>query len=119
MNPQPDQDLERRLQKLEAELNSPNPSPLTYPETTQPRSHRDNSLTVQSALNQFINWFSGLSRFGKLIVIGVTTLVGFAILRAVLKLVASLISLALLGLLLYFIYQFFWNRNSKNSEYKD
>jgi hypothetical protein len=116
MNPQPDQDLEFRLQKLEAEVNQTSALPSTYTAPEQLRPQTDNSQKFQSSLNQFINWFNGLSSFGKLIVIGVTTMIGFAILRTVLKLVASLISLALLGLLVYFLYKFFLARSSRPKE---
>lgn len=114
MNPQPDQDLERRFQKLEAEINQTPPPP---PPVPQPKQHiqpqTDSSQTVQSTFNQIINWFNSLSGFGKLLVIGVAALVGFAILRAVLKLVTAVISLALLGVLVYFVYQFFLARSSE------
>ena len=113
MNPQPDQDLERRLQKLEVEINQTPPSPpvLQPPEQIlQPPT--DTSKSVQTPLKQFTNWFNGLSTFGKLIAIGVTALLSLAILQVVLKLVTTAISLAILGVILYLIYQFFWARRS-------
>ena len=116
MNPQPDQDLESRLQKIDAELNQTSALPPTYTAPEQPRSQIDNYQKFQSTLNQLLNWFNGLSGFGKLIVIGVTTLIGFAILRTVLKLVASLLSLAILGLLVYFLYKFFLARSSETKK---
>lgn len=103
MEPQPDRDLDLRLQKLEAELNQP--ATLTTKKQTDPQ-------TIQYPLNQFISWLKGLPSFGKLVVIGITTIIGFAILRTVLHLVASLISLGLLGLLLYLGYKFFVARRS-------
>lgn len=115
MNPQPDQDLERRLQKLDAELNQTSASPAAVPQSQKNQQlQTDNSQPIQTTLNRFINWFKGMSGFGKLIVIGIAAVVGFAILRAVLQLVASLISLALLGVVVYFVYQFFVARSSKN-----
>lgn len=117
MNPQPDQDLEHRLQKLEAELNSPPKSPPAIPQPQKPiQPQTDNYQNLQSTLNRFINWFSGLSGFGKLIIIGVAAIVGLAILRAVVKLVAAVISLAILGLLLYLVYQFFIARRSETKD---
>ncbi len=116
MNPQPDQDLQRRLQKLEAQLNQTDKT-TAVPQQQLPQ----NPLTtrfepVQSSLNRVINWFKSLSVVGKLIVIGVAAIVGLAILRAVLTLVAAVISLAFLGLLLYFLYQFFPARNSETKD---
>lgn len=116
MNPQPDQDLERRLQKLEVELNSspPQPPAIAQPESSvKPQTDSFQSVQLQ---NRFINWFNGLSGFGKVIVAGVTVVVGFAILRAVLKLVFAVISLAILVVLVYFGYQFFLARSSENRE---
>lgn len=113
MNPQPDQDLERRFQKLEAELNSP-PAQVAQPE--RPVKPQTDSFQSQSQLNRFTNWFNGLSGFGKVIVAGVAVIVGFAILRAVLKLVFAVISLAILVVLVYFGYQFFLARSSENRE---
>lgn len=117
MNPQPDQELDRRLQKLEADLNSPPPSLSAIPQSKQTiQPQKDNSQSVQPSLNRLINWFNGLSSFGKLIVIGVAALVGFAVLRAVLKLVAAVISLALLGVLLYLAYKFFLARSFESKD---
>ncbi len=116
MNPQPEQELERRLQKLEAELN-PGASPSSViPQSSQTlQPQRNNSQNVQGSLNRFINWFNGRSSWGKLIVISVAAVVGFAILRAILKLVAAVISLAVLAALLYLVYKFALARSgSKN-----
>lgn len=115
MNPQPEEDLERRLQKLDAEINQTS-QPLAIPQPKKPLQPQTDSSQIQSSLYRLINWFSGLSGFGKLIVIGVAALVGLAILRAVLKLVAAVISLAVLGVVVYFVYQFFLARSSQTKE---
>lgn len=113
MNPQPDQDLESRLQNLEIELNSlPQPPIVSQPQKPlQPQ--RDNPQPVSLQL-RLINWFNGLSGFKKLMVVGVTAIVGLALLRALLNLFFAVISLAVLAMLLYFGYQFFLARSSKN-----
>jgi hypothetical protein len=113
MNPQPDQDLESRLQNLEIELNS-SPQPPTVSQPQKPlQPQTDNSQPVQLQL-QLINWFNGLSGFRKLMVVGVTAIVALALLRALLKLFFAVISLAVLVVLLYFGYQFFLARSFKN-----
>lgn len=114
MNPERDQDLEVRLHNLEDVVNQTSASPPTL--TTQHPRQTDNSQPIQLTLNRFINLFNGLSGFGKVLVIGVTALVSFGILRAVLHLVASLITLAVLGLLVYFGYKFFLARRLKNKQ---
>ena len=115
MNPEHDQDLEARRHNLEDVVQT-SASPPTYPVPTQHQLQTDNSQPIQPTINRFINLFNGLPGFGKLLVIGVTTLVSFAILRAVLQLVASLITLAVLGLLAYFGYKFFLARRLKNKQ---
>lgn len=113
MNPQPDQDLESRLQNLEIELNS-SPQPPTVSQPQKPlQPQRDNPQRVPLQL-RLINWFNGLSGLRKLMVVGVTAIVGLALLRALLNLFFAVISLAVLGTLMYFGYQFFLARSSKN-----
>ena len=115
MNPQPEQDLQRRLQKLEAELNQTYvPPPVPQQQLPQPPVKR--LEPSQSLLNRFINWFNGLSGFGKLIVTGIAAIVGLAILRGVLTIVTAVITLALLGVLMYFLYQFLRARNSQTKD---
>ncbi|KJH70848.1 hypothetical protein [Aliterella atlantica] len=105
-NDQSDRELQRRLEKLEIELNTP-------PSSAQPVTpgNQKPSATVSSNLNKFISLFKALPNAGKIIVAGVGIVVGFAILRTLLSLVASLFSLAFLGLLVYGMYQFLLNRN--------
>jgi hypothetical protein len=105
MNPQPEEDLQRRLDKLEAEINSP-PGAVTQPEGQKqmPQSVFAN-LSLQ--LERFKIWFNGLSGTKKLVVSGVTLLVGLAMLQTVFKLIASVITLALLAALVYVGYKFF------------
>ncbi|MUL37651.1 hypothetical protein [Gloeocapsopsis dulcis] len=114
MNSQPDQELEQRLQQLEAEINSPT-SPPVVAQPQQPVSPTDQPSVVPIVLYRFVNWFKGLSNVGKLIVVAVAFFVGLAILRIVLRLVAAAISLAILAVLLYFAYRFLSARTSDKS----
>lgn len=105
MNRQPEEDLQRRLDQLEAEINSP---PGVVP---QPKRQKQTPQSVFANLNlqleRFQIWFNSLSGVKKLVVSGVTVLVGLVMLQAVFKLVASVITLALLALLVYVGYKFF------------
>ncbi|MEH2074933.1 hypothetical protein [Nostoc sp.] len=105
MNPQPEEDLQRRLDKLEAEINSPSGV------VSQPQGQKQMPQSIFANLNlqleRFQIWFNGLSGTKKLVVSGVTVLVGLAMLQAVFKLVASVITLALLAALVYVGYKFF------------
>lgn len=115
MNSQPEPDLERRLQKLEAEIDQTPPSYPVPEQSRQPQTS-NNSPAIASNIKQFSKWFNGLSKVGKLMFISVAAVIGFAILRAVLQLVASLIGLAILGVVLYFVYQFFLAQSSETKD---
>jgi hypothetical protein len=105
MNPQREEDLQRRIEKLEAEINSsPGELPQAQGQKQMPQSVFAN-LNLQ--LERFQIWFNSLSGVKKLVVSGVTVLVGLAMLQAVFKLVASVITLALLAVLVYVGYKFF------------
>lgn len=117
MNPQPDQDLEHRLQQLEADVAIPPPQPPIISQPQEPlQPQPDNFQSVQVQFNKLTTWFNGLPGFAKLIVVGVAAIVGLAIIRALLKLVFGLISLAFLAVLLYFGYQFFVRRREENKQ---
>jgi hypothetical protein len=105
MNPQPEEDLQRRLQKLEAEMNSSSKevSPPEAPKSTIGFSFEK----LNSQLIRLQNWFNSLTGTKKLVFISVTVLLGIAMLQALLKLVASAISLAVLAVLVYVGYKFF------------
>ena len=99
MNPQPEEDLQRRLQKLEAEINSQPEKPRT--------STKLNFEMLNSQLMQLQSWFNSLTGTKKLVVLSVSVLLGLAMLQAVFKLVASAISLAVLAGLVYVGYKFY------------
>ncbi len=117
MNPESEQDMELRLKQLEAELDSPPTAPAVIPQPQKPQPNQlDNPSTQQSQLGHFFNWFNNLPGLGKLLIIGVAAIVGIAILRAVLKLVAGVISLTVLAVLLYLAYQLFSGRNAETKD---
>ncbi|MBA2749543.1 MAG: hypothetical protein H0U45_12605 [Tatlockia sp.] len=101
-----EQDLQRRLQELESLPTN------AHPVATQTPT----SNNAVAGLNQFISLFKSLPNAGKIIVIGVGTIVGFAILKSLLSLVATLFSLAFLGLIVYFGYQFLVAQSNQKIE---
>ncbi|MBD2356563.1 hypothetical protein H6G41_18345 [Tolypothrix sp. FACHB-123] len=109
MNPQPEEDLQRRLQNLEAEINS------SSQEVSQSESPKPSiGFSFESFNSQLIrlqNWFNSLTGTRKLAVLGVMALLGIAVVQALLKLVASVISLAVLAVLVYVGYKFFVSSN--------
>lgn len=105
MNPQPEEDLQRRLEKLEAEMKS------SSVEDTQKEAQRQKFQSgfpsLNSQLTRSLNWFNSLSGTKKLVALSVTALLGIFVLQTVVKLVASVISVALLAVLVYVGYKFF------------
>jgi hypothetical protein len=114
MNHQPEQDLQRRLENLEAEINS------TSVDIGQPAKNTETSppafVNWKSRLAKLQLWFKNLNGITKVIVGGVSVLLGLAILQALLRLVASVISVALLGFLVYLGYKFFVSGNSQKKQ---
>jgi hypothetical protein len=104
MNPQSNQDLQHRLQTLEEEINSSNIAVRQSQEIIQ--SSQLGFPNIYVTATRLINWFANLPGIGKLIVIGVAVVFSFAMLQAVLKLVASVISVTLLAVLVYVGYKF-------------
>ncbi|MBE9126401.1 MULTISPECIES: hypothetical protein [unclassified Coleofasciculus] len=103
------QDYERRLQEIEVELE---PDSGRFWQPTRQDGFPD-SHPVKSVLNQLTNWFNRLPTVGKVIVVIMAASIGFSVLRSVLQLVASVISLALLGTMLYLAYRFFITSQSR------
>ncbi|MBD2411283.1 hypothetical protein FACHB389_16460 [Nostoc calcicola FACHB-389] len=114
MNPQREEDLQRRLDKLEAEINS---LPEVVPQSPeQKRTSEFSFANLNLQLERFRIWFGSLSGTKKLVVSGAGVLLGLAIAQAVFKLVASVISLALLAVLVYVGYKFFVSNGFQRKE---
>ncbi|MBD2386972.1 hypothetical protein [Cylindrospermum sp. FACHB-282] len=105
MNPQREEDLQRRLEKLEGEIKS---SSVKF---TEPEGQTQTTQSGFAKLNWHLErsrlWFNTLSGVKKLAVGGVAVLLSIVMLQTVFKLVASVISLALLAVLVYLGYKFF------------
>jgi len=107
MNPQENRDYERRLQELEAELNKDKPLSSGEIPFRQPLERYINRSQIESIRNRVVNWFNILPNLGKVAVVAIAAIVGVSLFLNVLRLVASLISLAILGVILYLVYKFF------------
>lgn len=105
MNPQTQENLnEYRLQKLVTQIDSDSAelAPLPILTTSKLKNNGIIYHTVKS-----MNWFYHLPVIAKLVVVVVGFCASFAILQAALKLIASVISMALLAGLVYLGYNFF------------
>jgi hypothetical protein len=110
MNSQPEEDLQRRLQNLEAEIKSAR--------VNAPQTETQTPVTKFSQWNLYLersrNWFNSLSIIKKLAVTGIVMLLTVWMVQTVFALVASVISLAMLAVLVYLGYKFFIaNRKAK------
>lgn len=99
--------LEEQLNQLEAEIN-------IHPVVKyQPEEKPSSPLPLPFA--KLIDWYQDLSGSGKIIAVVVSAIVGFMALGLFLRLVATLLSLAVLGTLLYIGYKFF-SKSQPSSE---
>lgn len=62
---------------------------------------------MKQGLNQIRTWFQGLPTVGKVMVVVVGGSLGLSLFKTVFQLITSLISLAILGIILYMVYKFF------------
>ncbi len=110
MNPQTQENLnEYRLQKLVTQIDSDSAELNPLPILT---TYRPNSSGIIYYIINIVSWFYHLPVIAKLVVIVVGFSVSFAMLQAALKLIASVISMALLAGLVYVGYNFFVAGNS-------
>ncbi|MGB5963614.1 MAG: hypothetical protein WBG73_23460 [Coleofasciculaceae cyanobacterium] len=105
MNPQENQDPQRRLQELEKEINQENLKAVGTRIGQQLQQNLD-SPQLSSTFNQVANWFKSLPSVAKVAVAIVAALMGISLLSSIMKLVAAVISLAILGVILYLGYKY-------------
>lgn len=114
MNPQPEEEWQRRLQKLEDEIKSS--SVKSPPPAAQKQTSESKFTQLNLYLERSLIWFNSLSGKKKLVVAGVTGLLGFVLLQTLFKLVASVISLAVLAVLVYLGYKFFVSNSFQSKQ---
>jgi hypothetical protein len=61
---------------------------------------------IQYSYQQFIAWFNDIPASGKLLAIAVGGLLGLTFIKTVFQLITSLITLSVLGIILYLVYRF-------------
>ena len=97
------EDQQRKLEELEAEINQSVSPPADSPIEPSPQR------TLQERWNS-------LPPLGKGAIAAVALFVGFSLLNTVLRLVTSLLSVAVLGVVLYLLYKFFIAPRSSESD---
>jgi hypothetical protein len=107
MNSPNNQDWEQRLKELEQEIDrTPFPESEEKTETVRPHVEIDPSQKITVWLQSARDWFSSLPTVGRVIVGVGAIMVSFSVLNIFLRLISSLISIAILGGLLYLGYKF-------------
>ena len=111
-----ERDLQSKLDDLEAELKQENVADVPESNTNKvfPRFEVNLSPKVQGWIDSTKSWFHTLPKVGKAAVAIGGVWFGFSVLGAVFHLVSSIISIGVVGFILYIGYRLF-NR-SKNSD---
>jgi len=106
MASQQKRDLDRRLQELEREVNQTVSSATHKVREAEPLQ-RAASNARSGMVPRARDWFEQLPQLGKIAVIAGGAIVGFSLLKTVLQLVTSLLTLALVAGALYVGYRLF------------
>jgi hypothetical protein len=105
-SPQPP-DWQRRFQDLKIKFSRPfipQPQPLNQVEVQA--SSFEWAPSLQRSYEQFVAWFSAIPSSGKLFAIAGGGLLTLTLLKTVFQLITSLITLSILGIILYLVYRF-------------
>lgn len=122
MNSNDNQNWQRRLQELDAEVNRPSSTPNPLPtEPTQPLSTHPETVeavppSMEMVVKRFIVWFNGLPSAARVVVLLGGVVVGFIALKTVFQLVVSVVSLVILAGMLYAVYNVFMKSQSSKSD---
>lgn len=111
MNSPSNQDWQRKLEALEAEVNRDAGSQDSG-KTVEPEIIPDRTQ-YEKWLNSTKEWFDRLPQTGKIAVTIGAVWLSFSLLNTFLHIVSSLISIAFIGLLLYIGYKFVSNSSSQ------
>ena len=97
--------VQQRLEELEAQVYQ------TTKEATPPYAETESSFLqkITNGINVFRDWFNKLPQAGKVVVGIVVVLMSFSILNLFVRLLASLITLAILSLILYGLYKYLFS----------
>jgi hypothetical protein len=111
-----DRDLKSKLDEMEAEINqeqatnsNSNNSSEFNPKPAFPQFELNPSPQVQGWINSSKAWFNSLPKVGKAAVAIGAVWLGFSILGAILHVVSSILSIAIVGLILYVGYRLLKN----------
>ena len=103
-----ERDLQSKLDEMEADLNQKSDSDLADdPKSVFPQVELNPSPQVQGWIDTSKDLFNRLPKFGKVAVAIGGVWLGFSVLGAVLHVVSSVLSIAVIGFILYVGYRLF------------
>ncbi|MGB3695345.1 MAG: hypothetical protein WA865_22370 [Spirulinaceae cyanobacterium] len=100
-------DLEQRFKELEREVNQTSSTSGNKSTEVESSLPRHDEFSLEQTFERLQTWFQGLPTIAKVAVAVVAAMIGFSLLNTVLKVVTSLLSLAIMGVVLYLLYKFF------------
>ncbi len=117
MKSQDNQNWQRRLEEIEQEIKQTS-STSTEDRTEPVKSgiYMELSQKIKIWLSKIEEWFNVLPPVGKLAVGGVGAIAALMALSTVLKIVSSLVSIAVMSVILYFAYKFFIASSSSDKK---
>lgn len=104
-----ERDLQSKLDEMEADINQNTSKSQDVPQTTFPQIDLDPSPKVQGWIENSKAWFNSLPKFGKAGVAIAGVWLGFSIVGAVLHVVSSVLTIGVVGFILYVGYRLFAN----------
>jgi hypothetical protein len=108
----PERDLQSKLDEMEADLNQQADNSFSdHPNSVLPKIEIKPTPQVQGWIDRSKVLFNSLPQFGKVAVAVGGVWLGFSIVGAVLHVVSSIFSLAVIGLVLYVGYRLFTNNS--------
>ncbi len=110
----PERDIQSKLDEMEAALNQQADSNFSDTPKVLPEIEIKPSAQVQGWIDTSKEFFNRLPKFGKVAVAIGGVWLGFSILGAVLHVVSSVVSIAVLGFILYIAYRLFSNKSESN-----
>jgi hypothetical protein len=102
MSSSENQNWQRKIEQIETEIYTED----IKTEPVRPYRNIDRAKQIEGWLNSAKIWFDELPQTGKLFVGVAGVMVGFSVLNSLLHLISNLVSIAILGFLLYVGYRY-------------
>ena len=104
-----EQDLQSKLDEMEADINQNASKPQDAPQSVFPQLDISPSPKVQGWIESSKSWFNSLPKVGKAGVAIAGVWLGFTIVGAVLHVVSSILTIGAVGFIIYVGYRLFAN----------